>query len=205
MTTENRKHKMNTELVNPAEWLERVLSDVGSSLDLEGFLAETSEVPEAFLERCRQAAECAAMLAKLRKERRRVGFVPVSLAEYVQDLAKMAGVPLPKVLARHGIADISSPGPRSGKAIARLARELGLGLREALVHVRIGFAERCGLAPVPLLMASRRTAHTSRSLLDHCETVLEQLESACEPYVLNELHEIESELRAAYKADGEAL
>jgi len=180
-------------------WLENTLR---SSAELERFgedAGELENVSAAFHERCQEAADTALSLIKLRHERQRVGFVPLSFADYVQGLVRVANVRLPAVLQWLKIDDLKRPTPEAAKAFARLAKEIGLGVRETLIHIRIGFATLEDSAPVPLLVARHRSPMSHGNQLEECEVVLGQLESKYALDSLRELRRTEFEIRAAFR------
>ncbi len=194
----NKDQDSQAEVYQPSNWLVQALEMAGDATRLCDLHAEPKEVSAAFRKKCRRAAEVALTFARLRKERERVKFVPLSLAGYVQGLAKVAGLSLGPVLEWAGIADLSRPGPRSANAFARLAHRLGLGLRETLAYVRITFAEQLDSAPIPVLVAHRRSGATPRSQLEECEEVLDSLESEYDPKQVALLQRVEAEILAAY-------
>jgi hypothetical protein len=188
----------SAEMYESPQWLEDVLR---LSLDEPSLRrSETKFEPpsEAFRQRCQEAADIAASIMKLRRERQRIGFVPMSLADYIQGLIKVAGVQLTTVLARFGVEDVSLSTPGSARKLASLGKELGIGLREILAHVRIGFVEKIDSVPVPLLLAHHRSAGL-RDQLGECEAVLGLVEAEYDAERLNELRRTEFEIRAAYK------
>jgi hypothetical protein len=178
-------------------WLTDVLRVSRDSLLFSQF--EHEPILEESHEKYREAAYIALSMMKLRKERERVGFVPLSLAAYVQGLVKVAKVPLTPILAWLGIDDLSQLGSGSARGFALLAQGIGVGLREALIHLRIGFAEQIDAAPMPLLVARQRSTGARRSHLEECEAVLGDIESEYELGCLRELRRTEFEFRAAYK------
>ena len=182
----------SADFYEPPEWLDDALRQT-----FGGGGIQFSEPSEAFKQRCRTAASVALSVAKLRNERQRIGFVPISLAEYIQGLIKVTGVRIDAVLARFGIDDITRLSTDSVRNLARLAQELNISLREVLIHVRIGFLEKVDSAPVPLLLARHRSAGL-RSQLDECEAVLGTAEAEYDGELLNELRRTEFEIRAAY-------
>jgi len=186
----------NTSVDQTPDWLDDVLRE--SFKDRHEAKVVFDEPSQAFRQRCQAAADSAFSIVKLRNERRRIGFVPISLAEYVQGLVKVAGVQIEGVLARFGIDDITSGTSDSARKLARLAQELGISLREVLVHVRIGFVERIDSVPVPLLLAHHRSTGV-RDQLGECEAVLGLAEAEYDGELLNELRRTEFEIRAAYK------
>src|SRR5918912_546919 len=178
-------------------WLTDVLRISRDSLLFSQF--EDEPVSAELHEKFREAASIALNLGKLRKERERVGFVPLSLAAYVQGLVKVAKVPLAPILSWLGIDDLSQFSSASARGFARLAQGIGVELREALIHLRIGFAEQIDAAPMPLLVARQRSTGARRSHLEECEAVLGDIESEYELDALRQLRRTEFEFRAAYK------
>jgi len=187
---------MSANVYEPPKWLDEALRQVFD--DGHSTAIEFSEPSEAFRERCREAANVALTIARLRSERRRIGFVPISLVEYIEGLVKVTGVQIDAVLARFGIDDIRRVTADSVRNLARLAQELNISLREVLIHVRIGFVEKFDSAPVPLLLARHRSAGP-RTKLEECEAILGTAEAEYDRELLNELRRTEFEIRAAYK------
>jgi hypothetical protein len=199
MSKKKQTQDFQLEVYNPPAWLVEALQIARDLAIIRGFDEESERISEDFRHRCHEAAEVALTIARLRKERQRVGFMPLSLADYIQGLAKVAGISLSYVLKWLDISDLSQPKPDSARAFARLAQELGLSLREILIHVRISFAGGLDFAPIPVLIAHRRSVDTRRSQLEECESVLGQLESEYDAKFLSDLRHIESEIRAAYE------
>ncbi len=179
----------NADEFTPEPWLAEVLSAA----------APVPAPDEAFRGRCRAAGAAALTVATLRKERQRVGFVPLPLAEYIHGLVKLAETPLAPVFAWLGVTDLASTERRSVRAAARLAREVGMSAREALAHLRIGFAAQAGSAPVSLLVARHRSAGRWRAPLEEYEDALEEIEGGYDLDSLRKLRDLRSEVGAAYK------
>lgn len=178
-------------------WFDHVLN---LARDYSHFHNSTSELDSSqFQDRCRRAAGIAFSIAKLRKERQRVGFVPLAFSDYIQGLVKVADVRLGPVLDWLKIGDLSSLELNSIPTLVKLARYLGIGLREVLVHVRIEFASCLKIAPLPLLLARYRSTAAGLGQLDECEVVLAQIESDYELEHLRALRRVEFDLRSAYK------
>jgi hypothetical protein len=178
------------------DWLDNILrqafrEDTNSHLEL-------GQPSKEFRQRSLVAASVAYQTAKLRYERRRIGFVPMPLAEYIQGLVKVTGVQMQSVLGRFGIDELSEVTSNSARKVAQLAEDLGIGLREMLIHVRIGFVERTNSVPVPLLLAHHRSTGV-RDQLSECEAVLGLAEAGYDGELLNELRRTEFEIRMAYK------
>lgn len=191
----NWDEKEEAEAPGTAPWLEGIMRVALPALAPGG----PAQTDEAFSARCREAAEAALIVSKLRKERLRVGFVPLSLVEYIHGLVKLAGVPLAPVFSWLGVTDLAAARPQSVFAAARLARELGMSAREAVAHLRISFAAHVGSAPVSLLVARYRSTGLRRTPLEECEEALEQIESGYDLDNLHKLRDLESEIGAAYK------
>jgi hypothetical protein len=154
---------------------------------------------EVFQGRCDEAVAAAYSIARLKRERQRVGFVPLPLTEYIHGLVKLAGVSLGPVFSTLGVNDLSAAESGSARGAARLAREIGMSLREALTHLRIGLAAQAGAAPVPLLVARHRSTGGRRTPLEECEEVLEQIEVGYDLDGLRRLRNLESEVGAIYE------
>ena len=160
---------------------------------------EPSAVDIHFRDRCREAAAFALSMGQLRTERHRIGFVPLSLNAYIQGLVKMTNVSLEPILKWLGVEELSQLGSAPVAGLARLARGVGIELREALIHLRIGFAEEVDGAPMSLLVARQRSTSGGRSTLEECESVLNEMESTYNLESLKELRRAEFEFRSRYK------
>lgn len=192
------KKKSKNKETQTSMWLEDV---VGIYCSEEYFYVNSELMPPSstFRSRCQKAASVALIISKLRQERQRIGFVPLSFAEYVKGLAKAAGTSLSPVLEWLGIADIGFVDAKSARGFARFAQEIGLNLREVLIHLRIGFISQFEAAPIAALVAHRRTNSGQRNQLDECEMILKQFASECNAQLLQELREIESEVCTLYE------
>jgi hypothetical protein len=153
----------------------------------------------AFEERCRSAAAAALSVERLREERQRVGFVPLSLGEYISGLVQLADAPLAPVLSWLGVEDLSGTEPGSARAAARLAREIGMSMHETLAHLRVGLAAQFGSAPVPLLVARHRAPGPARPPLEECEAALGRVEAEYDLEGLHKLKQLKTEVGAAFK------
>ncbi len=100
-----------------------------------------------------------------------------------------------------GVEEFSDLSDDSVGAIARFSNKIGLSLRETLVHIRITIAEQSGYAPIPLLLAHRRSVESQASELEECELIMEQIESECEPGERKKLSRIISRVYSAYKVE----
>jgi len=181
------------------EWLAEVFDACrrsGSFCPAEG---EAEQASPDLMAKYAEAAKVAHHVALLRKERQRVGFIPLSFADYINGLVKVNSVPLGPVLKWFGIEDLAIPDPSSARAFARLAQELGMSLRESLAHLRIGFAALIDAAPIPLLLARHRPSGLRGSQMEECEAVLGEIESDYDLQSLRQLRRTEFEVRAAYR------
>lgn len=179
-------------------WLERVLSDAG---DIGLFLKSPAEAaPSPFLVRCRDAASLAVDIVRLRREHQRIGFVPLPLADYIEDLIKLTGLSPSVSLDR--LAGLEPARYRSGAArelvLAQLAKKIGLTLKGALLHVRIGIASRFAPAQLSLLLAHRRSAVPVRKQQEECEGALSHIESQYDALALAELRKEQAGIREAF-------
>jgi hypothetical protein len=195
MSDETTAFKIET--YEAPEWLVEVFEACRRSGTFAA--AEAERVSPELMYRYQGAAKTAHNLALLRKERQRVGFVPLSFADYVGGLVKVNDVALGPVLKWFGIEDLSRPEPSSAKAFARLAQGLGMSLRESLAHIRIGFAALIDSAPIPLLLARHRPSGPRGSQMEECEAVLAEIESDYDLDSLKQLRRTEFEIRAAYQ------
>ncbi len=181
------------------KWLIHKLQLAG---DYAAFTSEDQPaISEEFQARSREAAEIAYTLNKLRSERERIGFVPMSIGDYVEGIAKVANLSLSPTLSWLGISDIRHPDPQSATGFARLGLELGLSLSEILTHIRVAVAGFAGSSSIPLLMARRRSGASGRDDLQECISVLEEIEAKYDQSTLKDLRMIETEIRAVYEQE----
>ena len=157
-------------------------------------------VSDKFRGRAREIAET---LNKLRVEREKIGFVPISIGDYIQGIAKVANLSLSSTLNWLGISDICRPDPQSAGGFARLGLETGLSFSEILTHIRVAFAGFAGSSPIPLLMARCRSGASGRNDLQECISVLEEIEAKYDQSILQDLRLIEAEIRAVYQQEAQ--
>lgn len=199
-----RKLDAESDACQPPEWLGEALRIYKDAADERDLNVEPESVSPVFQQKCREAGEVAFALAKLRKERQRIHFVPLSLTSYFKELGRVAGVALLPVLAWLGITDLALSTDASIRGIARLAKAVGLSLREALVHLRISFAEQEGYEPM-LLAHCRSNGKPDASMgkLRECELRLVEIESQFHPELQQKLRHFEAELRLVYGREEE--
>ncbi len=180
-------------------WLRQVLDIAKSSATAIGASVGEEPASAAFRQKCRQAADAALSIARLRRERQRIGFVPISLREYVHGLFLAAELQASPVLRWLGVDDPTDLDSASIKDWARLAREIGMELRETLIHARIGKVVGQGYAPFPMLFAQRSPGLRQRPI-EVCEAILRQIESEFSPQVREEFQGLDREIREGYGA-----
>ena len=90
--------------------------------------------------RCRAAAHGALDLLKMQQHRARVGSPPGSLQDYLNALARAAGVTLDATFT----ALRSESGPASVTALVQIAQHLGLLRDEVVLRVRWGVSQAAG-------------------------------------------------------------
>jgi hypothetical protein len=143
--------------------------------------------------------EIALTLNKLRAECLKIGFLPMAIGVYVQEIAKVAHLSLSPTLSWLGISDICRPDIQSAGGFGRLGLELGLSLSEIMAQVRIAIAGLAGGSSILLLMARHRSGSSGRNDLQVCNFVLEEIEAKYDQNTLKKLSLIEAEIRAVYQ------
>jgi len=200
----NRKASAESDAYTPPEWLLETLRIYKDAVGFRDLEVKLGPVSPAFQQRCREAGELAFALAKLRKERQRVDFVPLALASYFEELGRVAGVALLPVLAWLGISDFTLSGETSIKALSKLAKVVGLSRREALVLLRISFVEQQGHEHMLLAHCrSNGKPDTIMGKLEECEARLSEIESQFRPELLQKLRQLEAEVGFAYDSEEE--
>lgn len=190
--------KVHVAMHRPAEWLNDALASARDLAEFSkpGIVAEGSP---AFRRRCRDSALAALALARLREERQRVGFVPLPLADYIEGIARSAGVSLDALLARLGVPDLSRLDAKSAGGLGRLAHSIGIGLREALLHLRIQLAAAFETPEAALFTARARSGPGRRGIAPSAyDAVLERIEAGYDAAQAQQLREVEAAMRAVY-------
>jgi hypothetical protein len=182
-------------------WLDQALRVHREAHWMAQLSVEPGPVSEGFARRCRDAARVARDIRALGTEHQRVGFVPLPLAQYLRELAQLAGIPLPPLL---GWARASEP-PRPAEEEdsigrwARLAREIGLDAHQAWLHARIGLAERLGLVSGATLYVRCRSAEVEQlSPMAECRDILREIELEYDPERRDELERLRAQVHAAF-------
>lgn len=183
----------------PKDWVFEILDLAKTAAAVE---SAEPPVSEAFMKRCAEAGKVALNFAKLREARQRVGFVPLPAADYIRQLIKQVGIPESSILSWLGRKDFSLAEPKGVTDFALVAQRVGISLREALVHLRIGFASQMGSTPVPILLARARSSHSHLKPIESSEAILQEIESGYDITNLRKLRTMELNLTASYDQTG---
>ena len=135
----------------------------------------TANITDSLRERMKGAGQLAYIMARMRAEKTKVGFVPLPFMEYLEGLATLAGVPLSYLHISTGIPDADHITTSTVSLVGRLAHILGFKLEELILHLRVGFAEHTSGTPLPML-AAHRGASTQGDARD-CSNFLDDLEA----------------------------
>lgn len=184
-----------------APWVQAALAGARSVLHQEAFRDLGGSASEAFLTRCTEAAHVAAELAKLRQAREHVGFLPFPVLGYLERLGRRAGVGLAPILAWARIDRSSTEEPGFARGWARLAREIGVSLREARVQLRLSFVEVLAPDLKPVLVRRRAFRRHRATVLEQYEASLDKIVSRWSGDALAQLRAAEAEVRSAYGED----
>jgi hypothetical protein len=156
----------------------------------------------AFQEDCLRSAEAPLQLARLRRASPRLGGSLLSVAGYLRGLAAASGAALGAVLRWAGL-DLERPADeRFGHAWGRLAHAVGLGEREALLRLRLTFADEVGQDIWPVLARTRGGGGGPSDVLAECESFLEEAARHWEEGARARLGGAESALRESYRRVG---
>ncbi|MCI0338377.1 MAG: hypothetical protein L0226_12410 [Acidobacteria bacterium] len=181
---------------DPPAWL---LHGFEAARDLELFESEEMEpLSEEMLMRCREAAEVALTLAKLRAAKKRIGFLPLAFTEYIYGLANYDRKSIKAVLDFFGITDLSSLNHATAKNLARLSLQLGFTLQETLVHLGITFTNHFSHISIPGRIAHRSSVGGEHDAMGNCQAVLREIETEYDQETLRQLRQLESIIRAEY-------
>ncbi|SRR6266567_1858424 len=145
----------------PPEWLEMALAECAA--------------PARFGQRWKEAALVAYSVKKLRRERESAGFMALPVANYVESLAKLATVDLREVLTWAAVSDLRELTLETIAPMIHLLQKLGVGLREALILVRIGMADAAGFDTISAM--AKRSGDRRENELETCEAELLEVES----------------------------
>ncbi len=182
-----------------APWLEDALAAGRSVLHGEVLSDLDALSSESFLQKCAGAGQVALDVAKLRSARGRLGFLPISVDGYLRRLCERADVAMAPILGWCGIEATSPQDVGFARGWGRLAREIGLSLREALVQSRLSFAEAAGLEIVPAPVRQRQTGRSRRTRLEEYEALIDQMASQCDDETLARLRTAEAEISNAFR------
>src|SRR5262249_25013654 len=121
-------------------------------------------------------------------------------SDYLCGLSQLAGVPLPRLLEalwRPGFRRITVDLVRK---CAALAKEIGMGLLETELYLRLDFARFVNSEEEMAIVARFRAEHPAGDLADY-EPVLRQIESSYGDCDFAELKNIQVAIRNLYQAD----
>jgi hypothetical protein len=181
----------------PAPWLPALLA--------RQFQRDAASATTATLQaRCESAARAAYTLARMRRECRRVGFAPVSFADYVQSIAGAVREPLDAVLAWAGLSrsGLQRVDRAAARGIGRLARALDMDFGQALLHANIGFTEGRSPAAASAVMSFRSEgSYGGAADGGEGQFLLRRLRAELTPDQMRELLEIEHDLQEAYNEE----
>jgi hypothetical protein len=165
---------------------------------LPPLLRATEPVPESFQAECLRAAEVAFTLARMRQASETFPAAPMAVPAFLKGLAAVAKRPLEPVLLWAGLRPDEPAGPAFAAAWVLIARGLRLGLREALVRLRLTFADEVGLELAPALARARGAAGGPADLIEY-ESYLDREVAHWAPDVLARLGAGEQAVREAYR------
>lgn len=174
--------------------------DLFNNYDPPNWLKEAmahSQVSPQFRERCSEAASVALSIAKMRRQRSQTQrFVDLSIDAYLSGTAHLAGADLERVLRWVNVSGLTPLTMDNIRGVMRICKEVGISLREALAHVRIGFAEDQGFGPFSLVAAQRGTVDRA---LEHCEAALADVERGYTGQAQQQIRALEEEVHSAYR------
>lgn len=177
--------------------------DEGYELDeapawLVCLLRQSTPPSPGFFEACVRSSEVGADLVKLRRASRRFEAAPLGALDYLLGLAAVARVPIDAIRDWAGLPNEPRLDRPFASAWGRLARAIGLDLREAMVRLRLAFANDLGVDPLP--MQARSDADAPNFVPDPAdwEVALAREAALWDSEVLARLSECEAALRLAY-------
>jgi hypothetical protein len=141
------------------------------------------------VKQCEELGRRTYELAKLRRARERAGFLPVPVADYLEELAEMAKVSLVPLLAKLKISSLRQIAPETAGAIACLATYVGISKPEIELQIRLTLANFNPAVEMPQLLARCRANVSERSLIEQVETRLSAIEQNYDGSQLHHLHE----------------
>lgn len=180
MTTQLVSQTTDSEAYTAPAWLAEALQPNGSA---------------PFRDRCRAAAQVGRSLMLMRQANEQRGFILQTVPDLVRSLGATARAPLAAIAAWAELPLDGPAGPTLAAGWSRLARALGMGLREALLHLRLTFAVEAG-ATLPV-SASRDAGPAD--LFADCEAFLTSTIGTWEEPLRNRLRESERLLREDYQ------
>lgn len=173
------------------EWL---INKLQLAADYAAFISgDQAPVSEEFRARAREAMEEKDTLSILRSECARIGFVALSIGDYIIGIATARNLSLTSTLSWFEIADLRRPDHQSAAGFAHLGLEIGLGRLELITHIRIAMAGFNSLVIRP------RAGASGRNNLQECVSILNEIEAKYDQSTREELRLIEAEIYAVYQ------
>jgi hypothetical protein len=185
--------------VSPEPGPEREPQDEAPPSWLASLLRTAGPEPADFRPACRQAGGTALALTGMRRVSQRMNTPLVGVPAYLRSLAGAAGAALEPVLRWAGLDLGHAADRRFGGAWGRLAVAFGLTAREALLHLRLTFADEARQELGARLLIAMRSQHGPADLLDRCERLLDETVPAWDESVRGRLRDSETELLAVYR------
>jgi hypothetical protein len=163
-------------------------------------LRESVSPSDGFLAACERASATGLVLARLQRVSRRMELSLLAAPEYLRSLAAVACVPLEGIVAWAGIPADFRLDQAFAKGWGRLARALGLELREALLRLRLTFADEVGLELVPVrARAATVASDPNASNLSEVETFLAREALRWDSEVLDQMRSCERAVCDSYQ------
>lgn len=166
-------------------------------------LQEAEVEPEEFRAQCLRSADIAFTMAQMRHANQHLGESIGAVPSFLRALATIAQLPLDPVLSWVGLRLDRPADAVFAVAWGRLAQALHLGVREALLRLRLTFAEEVGLESVPALARLRASGNAS-SVFVFCEEFLDRESALWDAEVQARLHASEQELLKMYQPEPSA-
>ncbi len=161
--------------------------------------AERAGPANAFVARCREAGLQAWALDAMRRQRVEAGFVALPLAEYLEYLARCAGLAVERVCRALAVDRLEAVREWPADRAVRLGRRLGIRLRELVAHCQLGAIREQVMLP-GLQPARAAGIEQTLSTVEDCEALIQGLRRDLDAGERARLDAIAWEIRCAYSA-----